>query len=917
MVQFALLGLGSGAIYALAGQGIVQIYRGSGVLNFAQGALALFSATLFIRLSDNWGWDLAPSMAIAIAASAVIGAAIHLLVMRPLRNASPLVRIIATIGILTIIQQAVLLIFGSQLTFETFVSSYYPSGALDLGNNLTVGYDRVVLLAIALAVTFVLWLVMRLTLFGLTTQAISESRLAVRAVGRSPDRIATANWTLGAALAGAAGVLIVPISGLDNTALILLVVPALAAALIGGFRSYWMTMFGALALGIGQSLLTKYTTEWNLPTGIPDALPFLVIIVVLSIRGSAIPSRDERPGLLPRVARRPPNLALAAGALVLGVLIAAVSSSELAATIATTMLAATVALSLVVVTGLSGQISLGQYALAGVGGFAAGRLSDLYGWPFPVVFVIGVAAAILAGVAFGLPALRTRGPSLAVATIGLGLGVEKLVFTSRDLIGGLNTTPVGHPTLLGWDFSFITHPQRYAVVTVVAFVVVGVAVTNLRSGRVGRRLLAVRSNERAAAALGISVAGAKLFAFGLGAGIAAVGGILMAFRYDGVLYSQYNFFASLELVTVSLIGGIGYVSGALIGALQVPSGVIAYLTEGIQDSERLLVLTSGIVLIFVLILFPDGIAHFIADRVDRLGQRLRRRRVVQPADPSAPTTAGPAAELTPATVTPMRLEVEQLVVAIGTTRVVDGVSLTVEPGCITGLLGANGAGKTTLIDAVTGFHKIAEGRILLDGKDLGTAAARSRAIAGMGRCFQSVELFEDMTVREHLQVAAERVPTAEWVTALVRRERSGLDPATAALAGLLELDTLLDRYPRELPHGRRRLVGVARALAARPSVLLLDEPAAGLDTTETHELGILLQRVAREWGIGVLLVEHDVRLVTAVSDTIVAIDFGRLIFSGTPRDALADPAVRAAYLGTHDPGADGPVGATARTEGTQ
>ena len=898
VLQFALLGLGSGAIYALAGQGIVQIYRGSGVLNFAQGALALLSATLFVRLWDNWGWDLAPSMAVAIAATALIGAAIHLLVMRPLRSASPLVRIIATIGILTIIQQAVLLIFGSQLTFETFVSSYYPSGALDLGNNLTVGYDRVILLGIALAVTFVLWLVMRVTLFGLTTQAVSESRLAIRAVGRSPDRIATANWTLGAALAGAAGVLIVPISGLDNTALILLVVPALAAALIGGFRSYWLTTLGALALGIGQSLLTKYTTEWNLPTGILDALPFLVIILVLSIRGSAIPSRDERPGLLPRVARRPPNLALASVALLVGVALAAVSSSGLASTLATTMLAATVALSLVVVTGLSGQISLGQYALAGVGGFAAGRLSDLYGWPFPVVFVIGVAAAVLAGFVFGLPALRTRGPSLAVATIGLGLAVEKLVFASHDLIGGLNTTPVGHPSLLGWDFSFIDHPQRYAVVTVVAFVIVGVAVANLRSGRVGRRLLAVRSNERAAAALGVSVAGAKLFAFGLGAGIAAVGGILMAFRYDGVQYSQYNFFASLELVTVSLIGGIGYVSGAFIGALQVPSGVIAYLTEGLQNSGRWLVLMSGVVLIFVLILFPDGIAHFATGLADRVRRRVRRPATSVVADRvSAPA----ATALTPVSVTPKRLEVDRLVVTIGSTRVVDEVSLMVEPAHITGLLGANGAGKTTLIDAVTGFHGIAGGRILLDGRDVGHASARARANAGMGRCFQSVELFEDMTVREHLLVAIERVPASGWVTALVRPGRSRLDPATEALARLLELDTLLDRYPRELAHGRRRLVGVARALAAQPSVLLLDEPAAGLDHVETRELGVLLRRVAREWGVGVLLVEHDVGLVTEVSDQVVAIDFGRLIFTGAPSDALVDPTLRAAYLGTHDP----------------
>jgi sulfate-transporting ATPase len=252
-------------------------------------------------------------------------------------------------------------------------------------------------------------------------------------------------------------------------------------------------------------------------------------------------------------------------------------------------------------------------------------------------------------------------------------------------------------------------------------------------------------------------------------------------------------------------------------------------------------------------------------------------------------------------VPPKRLEVHDLVVTIGTTSVVDRVSFVVTPGQITGLIGANGAGKTTLIDAVTGFQRATRGRIVLDGRDLAATSARERARAGIGRCFQSVELFDDMTVREHLLVATERVPAAAWAGALVRAGHSKLDPATEALAATLELDPLLDRYPHELPHGRRRLVGVARALAARPSVLLLDEPAAGLDRIETHELGALLRRVAVQWGVGILLVEHDVGLVTDVSDEIVAIDFGAPIFRGPPGDALTDPVVRAAYLGTHDP----------------
>jgi len=511
-----------------------------------------------------------------------------------------------------------------------------------------------------------------------------------------------------------------------------------------------------------------------------------------------------------------------------------------------------------------------------------------------VTFAIGVAAAILAGFVFGLPALRTRGPALAVATIGLGLAVEKVVFASRDLIGGLTTTPVDPPSLFGWDFSFVTHPQRYAVVATVALAILSVGVANLRSGRVGRRMLAVRSNERAAAALGISVAGVKLFAFGLGAGIAGVAGILMAFRYESVQYSQYSFFASLELVTVSLIGGIGYVSGAVIGAAQVPGGVIAYLTDGVGQSERWLLLSSGILLLVVLMVFPEGIAHFAT----RISDRLRARRSGRPA---SPVVARRAALPPIQPVVPKQLEIVELVVTIGTTPVVDGVSCTVAPGRVTGLIGANGAGKTTLIDAVTGFQRVSSGRILLDGSDITRAPVAARASAGLGRCFQSVELFDDMTVREHLLVATERVPRSAWLRALVRSDRTGLDPATAALASMLELDSVLDAYPRELPHGRRRLVGVARALAARPSVLLLDEPAAGLDRHETAELGDLVHRVTREWGVATLLVEHDVALVARVSDEVVAMDFGRPIFSGPPDRALADPGVRAAYLGTHAP----------------
>ena len=232
---------------------------------------------------------------------------------------------------------------------------------------------------------------------------------------------------------------------------------------------------------------------------------------------------------------------------------------------------------------------------------------------------------------------------------------------------------------------------------------------------------------------------------------------------------------------------------------------------------------------------------------------------------------------------------------------VDGVDIDVAGGEVVALIGPNGAGKTTLIDVVTGFTRQQSGSVSLDDRPVDGWSARRRARGGIARSFQSLELFEDMTVRDNLRTASDRRDPLAYLSDLVWPGTPPLSGTAVAAVREFGLEADLDRRPSELPYGRRRLVGIARAVATRPSVLLLDEPAAGLDERETAELGELVRRLAAEWGLAVLLVEHDVSLVMSTCDRIVALDFGRVIAEGVPEKIRADEAVIAAYLGQPAP----------------
>jgi ABC-type branched-subunit amino acid transport system ATPase component/branched-subunit amino acid ABC-type transport system permease component len=896
-LQFVIIGLGTGATYALFAQGAVLIYRGSGLVNFAQGALGTVAAYVaFAELKNEYSFKTLPACLTGIVAAVVVALLFQRLVLRTLRHAAAIVRVIATVGLLGLLQAIVTKRYGDA---NVPVDQFLPHDVWTWGE-VRVQEERIYLLAISLAVTLALWAWARYTRTGLAISASAQNERAVQTLGWSPDRLAAITWGLGGALAGLAAVLVAPLTGLSGLTLTMVVtVAALAAALLGGFNSFPMTFVGGLVVGLGEALATRYggdVERWlhqSEITGLNRAAGFLVILLVLVVRGRNLPLRSHVADRLPRLGTGRVNVPglLAGSAVLLGLLFLVFDESWAQATYVS-LAAGVMILSIVVLTGYAGQLSLAQWALGGIGALAAGQFVRA-GLAVELAAPLGVLVAVLVGGAFALPALRTRGVNLAVVTLGLGFTVSEVVFANNQYLGGQldGGTPIGLVKLFGIEVDAFNHPHRWALVSLVAFVAVGLMVANLRRSRTGRRLIAVRTNERAAASLGISVASVKLYAFAVAAGIAAVAGILTAFQFQTIQYGRFNVFASINDVGFAVIGGLGYVLGGVFGAPNAVGGLGTKLLEDLVDLGDWTEVVGVALVIVILLANQNG----VADMVTRAGAPLARRWRLATAPRSAELPE-PELEAVP----PAPLAVEGLTVRFGTVTAVHDVSLDVRPGEVVGLIGPNGAGKTTIIDAVTGFVRPAAGRVSFGGREVQRLSAARRARLGLRRSFQSLELFEDLDVEGNIRAGAEQgAAKASWVGDLLWPGRPALGPTAVAAIRGFELEDDLGALPEELPYGRRRLVGIARAVASGPSVLLLDEPAAGLDEAESRELAGLIRRLAHERGMGILLVEHDMPLVMSTCDRIVCIDFGKVIASGTPEDVRGDELVVAAYLGSH------------------
>jgi sulfate-transporting ATPase len=917
-IQFAVLGLGVGAGYAILAEGIVLIYRGSGVLNFAQGAIGMFCAYIFFHANGS-GLPVGADAVLTLVLGGILGAVMQFAVMRPLRGSPPLIRTIATLGVLITLQSIAVIVWGPSLEI---VSSFLPQADWSVFG-ITVTSDRALLLAVAILLTALGWFLPRWTNFGRATLALAESERSVSALGWSPDVLATVNWVIGGVMAGAAGILITPfLGGLDSATLTLVVIAALAAALVGGLSSLPWTLVGALAIGIGQTVVPQY---WHAEAS-GQTVPFVVIVLLLVVRGKSLPTRGQGSESLPGLGTgrlNPWTLVAVSVAAILLILFAFDTNANLLDALVLSGTGAILVLSLVFILGYSGQLSLAQYGLAGIAALIAGRLSQ-DGWAFLPAGVVAVLATAAIGSLVAIPALRTRGITLAIVTLGLGLVVSETVFNNPSLTGGITGVQIGSTDIFGFQISEATAPAHYAVVVLVLLVLLGAMVSNVRRGRVGRRLIALRANERGAAALGLNVFELKVYAFAVSSAIAAVAGVIMAYTYASVVFQVFTPLNSIQILSFAVIGGIGYISGTIPGAVLVAGGLAAYIFDALFGNSltNWLALASGVGVVVNLRVARDGLAKPNADllaalskRVQDASGRLRRSCSINRPMPTAPhpdevdlhrrerlvsspyEAPGAPVPLAARTKHPGKLEVRNLTVRFGGVTAVDNVSFQVESGTVVGLIGPNGAGKTTVVDAVTGFVKPASGQIILNGCDITAWPAYKRVRAGVSRSFQSLELFDDLTVEENLRAASDPRDRLAYLTELAWSRSAPLPRAAWVAAVEFGLEQYRDIRARDLPQGVRRLVATARAVAVEPALLLLDEPGAGLGEDYVSELVRLVRRLAEESGMAVLLVEHDMSFVMSACDRIVVLDFGRKLAEGTPEEIQGDPAVIASYLG--------------------
>ena len=583
----------------------------------------------FLELSDKHGLPIGVCIAGGILAGVVVALAFQYFVLRLLATAAPIVRLISTLGLLVVVQSAVELRYGKA---NHPVLPYLPHDTFDWGG-VFVQEQVLYIIGVTFVVTFALWAFAKYSRIGLAITASAQNERAVQTMGWSPNKLAVITWGMGAALAGLAGVLLAPLTGLSTITFTLIVtVTAMAAALLGGFRSFPLTLLGGFVVGLGEAAVTRYRFDIQDFIGVGDipglerAIPFLLILLVLVVRGRGLPLRSHVSDRLPKLGTgriNVPGLLLVTGIVVL--LLETVMDDRWATATYISRISAIVVLSIVVLTGYAGQLSLGQWALAGCGALIAGSFVLRLDFPFELALPLGVLLTIPVGLLFALPALRTRGVNLAIVTLGLGFTIQAVVFAKTSWIAqGFDAgTTVGSAKLFGWKVDGATHPHRWALVCIIAFVACALVVANLRRSRTGRRLIAVRTNERAAASLGISVFGVKLYAFSVAAAIAGLAGILLAFRGTIITYEQYSPLQSIFSVGWAVIGGLGFVIGAVFSAPNAIGGLGTRIIEDVLSLGDWDALVGGVILLLIIVFHQDGIAEVVTRELRPLLRKIR------------------------------------------------------------------------------------------------------------------------------------------------------------------------------------------------------------------------------------------------------------------------------------------------------
>ncbi len=907
-----ILGLLNGMTFGLLGVGVVLVYNANRFINLAQAQMGVLSAQILALLAVRWGWSwwesTAPCLLIGIAAA--IG--VDILIIRPLRerSSSAIALLLASIGIAQIFI-GLSLLPGLQPNATKLVQLGYPlpfKVSWSIGDVVLNGANVLVAFLVPVVVV-ALTLFLRLTMLGKTVRAGSSNPDAARLCGVSTRRVSTVTWAIAGGLAALTAILQAPSQAtFGSTSLgpeLLLV--GLGAAAAGAFTSIPLAMAGGIGIGVFQQEVLSITSN----ASAADVVVLAVILLLVLLRGRAIGRvfaaggpvlRDLPPTRIPATlthlfSDRRQRWVDRALACTIGLAIPWIPFMHHESRwfeISLILIYALISVSLSIAIGWAGQVSLGHFAIVGAGAFIGARLIA-QGWALPfAMLAAGAVGALLIGI-IGIPALRVPGLTLALTTLGLAVvGPEWLFrqswFGSAAAFGLDVPAPRLFPGLgrltAGWQIYYVC---------LATLLVAVLALQALRRSQAGRLIVAVRDNEAAAAAFGITPATVKLAALSLSGFVAGVAGVLWAVSWHSVVPDQFDPSISLALVALPVIGGVGSIPGAVAGGIVFQAGTV-YVSphvEGLLGSLGgnlgFVTLFGGLSLVGFLLQLPQGLAgkarEFRQQRLDKLALATP----VAADEPAATPDTAP-------------LGVDSICVRFGHMTALDNVSISVGNAEIVGLIGPNGAGKTTLLNAISGNVDIRSGSVTIAGTDVSGMPSELRAQFGLSRSFQAAKLFPGLTVLETVQVAMGKAAGAGLIASaapfgLARRAEEVSRRTALEIVQRLGLEPWTDSLTAELSTGTRRICDLAAQVASQPKVLLLDEPTAGVAQRDAEAFGPLLGRIRDELDCSILLVEHDMPLLMGICDRIYVMVGGRVIATGTPAQIRQNPVVIASYLG--------------------